>query len=460
MSPVSRARRRLSLLLFDERGMALPTALFAMIATFGLATAAVLSSVDAQQGSRSDSGRKAAIAAADAGANVALLRLNRFQGNLNESTRCVGPSGESQLPDAEGWCPPTAPENLSNGGASFTYQVIAFNEESHVLKVVSVGNAGSVSRRIEVGLVSYGGSSIFADENLIGQDLIDVRGNPDIRTNIGTNGDVHGVGSYEICGNIRHGIGKVAPEPDCDGEILEGNKDLPPIAPPENIATVNSNCRLVPNCLSPTDVDTYVAESGKGNGNGGHVPASPWNPATRTLEIGRNATLTMGGSDYLVCKLVINGGGELIMDANARVRIFVDTPENCGYSDGVVQVDIHGGAEIKSTAYAQGEDAVPGIYVLGSEDIQTNVVLAGTPGGNDGGIHELLLYAPNSDIELLGDTTWKGMIAGKSITIKGNPTIESLPGVEDEEITTSSLWERTRYVECTGPSARPPDASC
>jgi len=62
-----KARRRLSLLLRSERGMALPTALFAMIASFGLASAAVLSSIDVQQGSSRDSGSKNAIAAADAG---------------------------------------------------------------------------------------------------------------------------------------------------------------------------------------------------------------------------------------------------------------------------------------------------------------------------------------------------------------------------------------------------------
>ena len=61
-------RERLVALVRSERGMALPTALFAMIASMGLASAAILSSVNVQQGSTRDSGSKKAIAAADAGA--------------------------------------------------------------------------------------------------------------------------------------------------------------------------------------------------------------------------------------------------------------------------------------------------------------------------------------------------------------------------------------------------------
>src|SRR5690349_6850940 len=100
---------RILLLVRSESGMALPTALFAMIATMALASVAVLSSVDVQQGSGRDHDSKEAIAAADAGASVALLRLNRFQSKLSTSTPCVGPAGETLLA-TEGWCPTTTAE--------------------------------------------------------------------------------------------------------------------------------------------------------------------------------------------------------------------------------------------------------------------------------------------------------------------------------------------------------------
>jgi hypothetical protein len=79
--------------------------------------------------------------------------------------------------------------------------------------------------------------------------------------------------------------------------------------------------------------------------------------------------------------------------------------------------------------------------------------------GNSG-TNELLLYAPYSSVEIQGDATYQGMIAGKTLEIQGNATVESDPNIKKPNITESSLLSRTRYVECTGASASPPDASC
>ena len=51
-------RARLLHLARSERGMALPAALFATIASLALAGAAVLSTVDVQQGAKRDNGSK------------------------------------------------------------------------------------------------------------------------------------------------------------------------------------------------------------------------------------------------------------------------------------------------------------------------------------------------------------------------------------------------------------------
>lgn len=438
-----RIRRRLRLLLSSERGMALPTAMFAIIASFGMATAAVVASVDAQRGTHRDSDSKNAIAAADAGSGVALLRLNRFQSSLSAANPCVGPAGEAQTP-VEGWCPATSPESV--GGATFSYQVSAF-QDGVPLSVVAVGASDGVSRRVEVGLVSLAGEWVFADERLIGQDGIQLDGTPDIRTDVGTNGDIVNDGSGTLCGNVRHGIGKTAPEPDCDGDVSEGNKTLPPVVPPADIATNNSNCRLELTCPNPTEVDSYSKKRSS---------TVPWDADTRTIEISQNATLTVGGSDYFICRLVIQNG-EMIMAAGTTVRFFFDTPENCGLSPGDAQVIVTGNGNIVSTGFNPGEDAfaVPGLYVQGSPDIPTTVELTGNSGTN-----ELMLYAPNSDIEIGGSATWIGMMAGKSVHLHGTPNVESDPGIDPPDIFFSGLWERTRYVECSGATASPPNASC
>jgi hypothetical protein len=447
--------------------MALPTALLALVASFGLAAAAIFASVDAQNGTRNDSARKDAIAAADAGVSLAQLRLNRFQKLLDESTPCIGPMGEalSETAPGSGWCPPVPEQTV--GGGSFTYQMSAYHENAGI-SVVSVGTYGTVKRRVEVGMISYNGKNVFADENLIGQDQISLEGDVDVETDIGTNGDIVGKGNaYLLCGDARHGIGKVGVEPDCNGEVLEGNKELPEVNAPSDIATNNSNCRLVPNCTGPNpeeEIDTYIGPNGKER----RTSTNPWDPTKRTINVGQGSTLSMGGSDYFVCGLYVNGG-ELIMLDNAHVRIFIDTPEDCGYKPGetVTQVSVTGNGVIKATGYIPevGSFDAPGIYVMGSsacaipnstECIGSKVVLDGTSGQTN----ELVLYAPFSEIDIGGNATWIGMVAGKSIRLHGNPHIVADPGIEPPDQTLSSLWERTHYVECTGGTASPPDLYC
>ncbi len=443
MAMLAAIRSRLWMLVHGEHGMALPTALFAMIASMGLASAAILSSVDAQQGTARDRDAKSAIAAADAGAGVALLRLNRFQGSLSEARPCIGPGGEEQTPSS-GWCPATATESV--GDASFQYMVSVFQKGGD-LTVIAVGTSGDVSRRIEVGLLSRGGENVFADERVIGEDNITLEGTPDIRTNIGTNGDIESDGSGTICGDIRHGVGKTAPDPDCDGEVAEGNRSLPEVTAPEGIATSNSNCRLGATCENPTEVDTYTKH---------RTSTTPWDPVTRTITITSNARLTMGGQDYFVCRLYVDNG-ELIMAEGSNVRIFFDTPENCGISAGETRLRVGGNGNVVSTGYnpSAGNFDVPGFYLLGSAAIPTTVELGGGSGTN-----ELTLYGPYVDIDIGGSATWIGMIAGKSVRLHGTPTVESDPGMDPPAIFFSGLWERSHFVECVGASASPPDASC
>jgi hypothetical protein len=426
--------------------MAVPTAIFAMVASMGLAGVAVMSSIDAQHGTKRDRNSKAAIAAADAGAGVALLRLNRFTSSLSEANPCVGPSGEFLTPSG-GWCPATESESVGN--ASFSYMVSAFEEDTP-LSVIAVGTAGGVSRRIEVGLVSYNGDEVFADENLIGQDNITIEGDSDVRTSLGTNGDIVKNGnSATICGDVRHGVGKGAPQPDCDGEVTEGFKNLPPVIPPDDIATNNSNCRLADDCEDPNEEDTYSKK---------RTATKPWDPETRKISLSGGSSLTMGGRDYFICELEIQSG-ELIMAAgeDVNVRIFFDTPENCGLSAGATQVMIAGNGRVKSTGYNpdEGKYALPVFFLLGSPEIPTRVELTGNSTTN-----EMLIYAPYSEIDIGGTGTLIGMAAGKSLKIHGSPTIISDPGIAPPAIFYESLWERTRYVECIGATGSPPDANC
>lgn len=470
-------RQRLRELMRGERGMALPVALFAMISSVALAGAAVIATVDVQQGSHRDSDSKRAIQAADAGANIARLRLNRYATVVGPEAPClmVGTGnilvGTTQI-ESDGWCPEVTG---TVGDAAYAYRVspVGSGECSpYDLCVVSTGTADNVSRRIEVAYNSDGSggtnenseeeeseneetqeekeqkekeleeqeeeagndwSSGVGIDGVIGDEHVEIDNNADARVSVGTNGDIYVHNNGNVCGNIRHGIGKEAIFEEngtqCSGySISEGNLSLPPVSSfiPSDISTNNSNYRLV-KCTSSDNPsgcqsDTY---SKKWTGT------KPWDAGTRTIETFNNATLTLGGGDYFVCRLMLSNNSHLIMAEGATVRIFFDTPENCGLSSGDKQIDISNNANITSTGYQPtlGEYELPGLYLLGSDSISTKVEWS-----NNTGTNELILYAPNSDVEIRNNAVFHGIIVGKTVHLQNNAIVVHDPGFAVPEI--------------------------
>lgn len=453
-TPLSRLRSSLA----GERGMALPTAMFAMIAALGLGTVAVVSTVDAQRGTDRDHDSKAAIAAADAGASVALLRLNRYSSVLGGSTPCLAVSGGTLVATSvlgDGWCPAVSG---SVGDDTYSYRMTPLVSDAP-MTVVTTGTADDVSRRIAIGLEGMTVGNVLEEEGLIGEKDITMSGNADIHVGVGTNGNLTTSGNATICGNIRHGVGKgwvnSGNATQCNGyQVTEGNVSLPPVSSfmPADIATNNSNYRLMkckateqpPGCQS----DTY---------NGSWTETSPWNPKTRTIQASGNTILTLGGSDYWICKISLSGNSELIMANGAKVRLFFDTPENCGLPPGAAQISLSGNNRIAATGYeaALGQFDVPGFYLLGSATVATSVNLSGNNVTN-----EFVLYGPNTTINISGNATYKGVIAGRTINISGNGKVMQDEGFKPPQIGGVTLYSRQSYVECAGATASPPDANC
>jgi hypothetical protein len=463
MAIQARLRHRLRELARGEQGMALPTAIFAMVASMGLAGAAVMSSVDAQQGTHRDSDSKNAIAAADAGASVALMRLNRYATAFSTSTPCLGLSAGTLIvtgPAADGWCPEVTG---TVGGSSYVYRATP-SVVGGTMTVVSTGTAGTVSRRIAVTFKTTTIGSALALEGVIGIDEVRVDNNADARVSVGTNGNVSVGNNGNICGNIRHGVGKKASFSNngtqCSGYgTTEGNISLPPVSSfmPTDIATNNSNYRLV-TCtkLTPTKVPT---ECQTDTFSGSWSSTVPWNPSSssRTISTSNGTTLTLGGGDYFVCQLLVNNNAHLVMQAGASVRVFFDTPENCKLKAGAKQIVIDNNADITSTGYQpeQGKFDMPGFYLMGSASIQTSVEFS-----NNGTTNEFILYAPNTDILIKNNAVYKGVIAGKSVHLDNNAIVDQDAGFVPPQIGGATIYQRQSYVECTGPTASPPSANC
>jgi hypothetical protein len=445
----------------NESGMAVATALMAMTVAFSFAGAAVVYSANTQRGTSRDSGSKQAIAAADAGANIALMRQNQYSKSISTTNPCIGVSGSLLVvtkAEADGWCPSVSG---TIGSATYTYRVGPSTTACAVSTscIVSTGTANGVKRREEVTLGTSTVGGILSKAGLIGQEDITLENNVDVRVGVGTNGNISLTNSASICGDIRTGVGKKLTfensASQCSGYIkYQGNETLPPVSSfiPTNISTSNSNYRLA-KCVTGTSPTGCQSDSYTKSWE----TSTPWNASLRKIEPAQNSTLTLSGGDYFICRLVLGNNSHLIMGATATVRIFFDTPENCGIKANEAQVMVENNADITSSAYqtSEGKFSVPGLYVMGSTTIPTKIVF-----GNNAGDSQFVLYAPNTNVYLENNATFKGAIAGKTVYLSNHATIEQDEGFEPPKIGGSTLYSRQSYIECVGSTASPPNANC
>jgi len=157
------------------------------------------------------------------------------------------------------------------------------------------------------------------------------------------------------------------------------------------------------------------------------------------------------------------------MGATAQVRFFFDTPEHCGLSAGATQLSFTGNSRIASS----NKSVYPAFYFLGSPTMESKAVLGGNAGTED----EFVIYGPNTTIEVVGNATYKGVVAGKNVKVPGNghflndstykPPAEITPVTEKTEPkksthVTARYYSPQFYVECTGtaPSGAAPNSSC
>jgi hypothetical protein len=447
MATADRLRHRFRELARSESGMALPVALFATIASFSLASAAVVASVDSQHGTARDHSSKEAIAAADAGASIALMRLNRYANALNSSTPCLGVSG------SDGWCPEI---KGTVGSSSYAYRMTP--KTAGTMSVVATGASSGVGRRIAISFTAQTVDTVLAAEGLVGLENIEFTGNADVDVGVGTNGNVTASGNASLCRNIRHGIGKKwehsGNAEQCKGYVVtESEASLPPVSSfmPADIATNNSNYRLV-TCTS-TGVPVGCQSDSY---NGTWSSSSPFN-SQRNLSLSGNSTLTLTGGDYWLCSLSLTGNNHLIMGSGAHVRLFFDTPEHCGIGAGKSQVSFAGNTSIEATGYKaeNGKFDLPGLYLLGSPTVRTKADLSG-----NNGVNELIIYGPNTEINISGNADYKGVLVGRTIKDSGNGKISQDVGFEAPQFGGATLYSRQSYIECAGATGSPPNANC
>jgi hypothetical protein len=437
------------------------------VAALGMAGVAVTTSIHGQSGTVRDQGGKAALAVAESGVSQALLHYNRG----------VPPCE----PTIEGeWCGPVTGMSVNGGAVSYWARVLGSGaacgvaNEVECVEVVSVGTVGEVTRRVDVFAASLiDGGSIpggpFATAGVLSRETITLDSNAVIHTGTATNGDLVLKSNARQCGPASVGIGKELDTSSNAGYFSDAfckisSADLPAqkelVLPPIDqgaAAMENDNGRLFSQDLisgSKSDVCWN-----KKNGNG----QSSSDCGSRELVIKSNSAVTLGGEVYSFCKLKLDSNAILFTAPGASVTIFFDSPENCKYSSGVNQLELLSNTRITS---ASGTPIDILLLFVGSETMDTGIILNSNTTVNGPCDQNFVIYAPLSDIELDSNSRFCGGIAGNSVHLDSNAQIWSasgnesfqLPNVEIPE--TAAHYTPYRFVECIPASTGAPNAGC
>lgn len=450
--------------LSSEAGFAVPTVMLMTVAAMGIATVGVMTSIQGQSGVVRDQGSKSALAVAESGTEQALLHYNR---GVEPCTTSV--EGE--------WCGPVTGMSVNGGAVSYwarkgSGEECEVGNEVECVEIVSQGIFGGVTRRVDVfaSTVSTEDSTPggpFATAGVLSKETMSLDSNSKIHTGIATNGDVELKSNAKQCGLASVGIGKKMTtssnakyysDSKCTtpySTVLQQELTLPPVNQGD-AATNNDNGRFFATDYVSGNKADACWSGVKANGKSGSC-------LKRELKVENNSAVTIGGSVYSFCKLTLRSNSALYVAAGANVTIYFDSPENCGYSSSVTQLDLQSNSRITS---ATGDPVSVAMLFVGSETIPTMVQLNSNTSVNGPCEQNFVIYAPRSNVDLNSNSKFCGAIAGKSVHLDSNAEIwaasgsESfnLPGVEIPE--TAAHYEPFRFVECSGAAGSLPDTGC
>lgn len=446
-----------------EAGFAVPTVLFLLLATMGIVAVGVMATVRAQSGVTRDSDTKTAFGAAEAGISEAMYRYNRVP--VVASTPCLvnGAGGQvvmsSVSSTAAGWCAPVqgsiGPEDAASD-ATYTYQVKPVAGTTGEMEIVSTGTSDDVSRRIQVTAeLSNEATTPFADFGVIGRDFVNLNSNAEIRSNVGTNGSISLSTNSKLCGNAQYGLngtftGTGHYGEACAGQGVKTQGQLGlPLVDQGDVRTTNSNGRLCQ--FSTTGGCTNVAPRDTYTGSRSDIM---WSPQTRKLEVTSNSTLTLGGTDYSFCALKIDSNA--ILYVAAGVNLWFDSPESCGA--GGVQVELNSNSRISPLSVP----ADVALYFVGSDTIDTSIVLNSNTQATSNCVNGLIIYAPRTSIRMDSNATYCGAVAAKSVQVDSNAKVYNDIGAGEWELggTGNAHYAMTSFTECSSQPATTPDANC
>jgi Tfp pilus assembly protein PilX len=275
-----------------------------------------------------DRSSKRALAAAEAGLQMAVYRLNQ----LNQTAATTGAG--SCLTDT--WVGPTAgqcpglTESLGNG-AEYTYYVThqggaagcvvlhGVSTTSADRCITSIGRVNGVTRRVQTRVVQQPTIPDFNNVGLVGRSLVYAWNSVKMSTDVGSNLLVQFQNSIEVNDNDSINV---------DGRVLllTGGQYLP-----GNSVTVEGGTQTVTTPFHMPMPNFQAAQETNDNADLADDLGGAWNSGTRRIHL-TSGERTIRPGTYHVCNVFLGDGVKLKFShtGGARTKIFVDSPDRPG----------------------------------------------------------------------------------------------------------------------------------
>lgn len=444
-------RRLLSRILRRQDGIALPVVIGSLTVVTGLAVGTFAVSVESHHASSRDRDSKRALAAAEAGLQMAILKITDSEPGPND---CVVNTGPVPIDDATGECPWT--ENISIGnGATYRYVVSTpasgdcatvpgfVPNEAEDRCITAIGTASGIRRRLQMRFFFQPPFLPWGNAGLVGKNKVDIGNNKIIDSAIGTNGQV-------ILGNNSNAWELLLPQYDAEGD---------PVPAPQlgNNATIDTQVAggsaiRVPRVATwefpEMDWDTPRKEISSTNTKLlAEAGSAAWDG--KYLKLAQQQDITLSGGTYYLCGFDAPNGNDINVPPGQFVRMYIDShrgnPSHCNKTnplDGKFNIKNSGRVNPLPTTDPKAEQFALFVYGTAATgdpvdiDINNGVSFWGT------------IWAPLSTISVMNNQTVSGGFTAGSIDMKNNGGFQYDADIANQPLPGTAEAENLSWTEC------------
>jgi hypothetical protein len=289
--------------------------------------------------------------------------------------------------------------------------------------------------------------------------------------NATSNHDINGVATNVIAGSAIPG-----PSHHVTGVVPAGtntaacSKFVLPTVDPGTSATTNDNASRTDACVAATQIPTPCTVTT--TLSIGFPPVVTTTTSTtggvqydataKTLRVWGNGRTILNGATYSFCSIRLEGSGTLLVKASTPItRIFLRDPSECAGVPNAGQIIVDGTSKIVN-CHGQTQPETLQLYARGATTqtfagagtltaglmltaCGTGLSLTGVP---------MVIYAPNSRVELGGTTTLAGQVVGNTVAMSGSAAVQPVNALVNLNQLGGRpvlpLYQPVDYVECTG----------